>query len=63
MRSGWGRRYWFVQSDIKGGVGDTNGGPFLDGALEDGFLKATNRGEMEFALMWANQDWVDVRLC
>lgn len=36
------------------------GGTFLAGALEDGFLKASNKDKMQFSLMWANQDWVDV---
>jgi len=30
---------------------------FLEDALEQGFLKAPNRGRMKFALMWANHDW------
>jgi len=29
-------------------------GPFLQRALEEGFLKASNRDTMRFALMWAN---------
>jgi hypothetical protein len=36
------------------------GGTFLDGALENGFLKAPNNDKMKFALMWATQDWVDI---
>jgi hypothetical protein len=36
------------------------GGVFLGGALNDGFLKAQNNEKMLFALMWANQDWVDL---
>jgi len=36
------------------------GGPFLHRALEDGFLRAPNRGRMKFALMWANHDWTNV---
>jgi len=32
-------------------------GPFLEGALEQGFLKAPNRNRMKFALMWANHHW------
>lgn len=35
-------------------------GPFLQGALEDGFLRAPNVGRMKFALMWANHDWADI---
>ncbi len=36
--------YWF------------DGGPFLEGCLDDGFLKAPNNGKMNFYLMWANHD-------
>ena len=46
-----------------GGIPDKQGpggAPFLGGALNDGFLKAANRHKMQFALMWANQDWVDI---
>jgi hypothetical protein len=32
-------------------------GPFLERALNDGFLKATNNSRLKFALMWANHDW------
>jgi hypothetical protein len=35
-------------------------GPFLDRALDKGFLKAPNRGRLKFALMWANHDWIDI---
>ncbi len=31
----------------------------MEEALERGFLKASNRRRMKFALMWANHDWVD----
>jgi hypothetical protein len=57
------RRYWYVQNTTRGAVAHAsdNGNVFLGGALEDGFLKASNRDQLEFALMWANQDWVDVR--
>jgi hypothetical protein len=55
--------YWYaspvtpyITTDLQG----PGGGPFLDGALNKGFLKAPNREKMQFALMWANQDWVDV---
>ena len=34
--------YWF------------DGGPFLEGCLNDGFLKARNRDKMQFYVMWAN---------
>jgi hypothetical protein len=30
---------------------------FLHGPLENGFLKAGNRGRLKFALMWANHNW------
>lgn len=35
-------------------------GPFLDRALDKGFLTAPNRGRIQFALMWANHDWIDI---
>lgn len=35
-------------------------GPYLQRALDEGFLQAPNRGRMTFALMWANHDWVDI---
>lgn len=31
-------------------------GTYLEGALNDGFLKAPNRNRIRFALMWANHD-------
>ena len=36
--------YWFKES------------PYLEGALNDGFLKAPSNGKMNFFLMWANHD-------
>ena len=36
--------YWF------------DGGPFLESALNDGFLKAKNNSKMKFYIMWANHD-------
>ncbi len=33
-----------------------DGRPFLENCLNDGFLKAKNRGRMKFYLMWANHD-------
>jgi hypothetical protein len=36
--------YWF------------DGKPFLEGALNDGFLKAPNNKKMNFYIMWANHD-------
>ena len=35
-------------------------GPFLDGALQKGFLKAKNRDRLKFSIMWANHDWIDI---
>lgn len=49
-------RYWYAEK----GTGGTGGG-FLNGALDNGFMpisESTNK--MKFALMWANQDWVDI---
>ena len=36
------------------------GQPFLEGALNNGFLKAGNRDRLRFALMWANHTWTDL---
>ena len=36
--------YWF------------DGGPFLESSLNNGFLKAENKGKMKFYVMWANHD-------
>lgn len=38
-------------------------GPFLENCLNDGFLKAPNVGDLKFALMWANHDWLDIHPC
>jgi hypothetical protein len=55
--------YWYAE------LGNTSdGGVFLDGALESGFLPALKHmaavnspaSGFQFSLMWANQDWVDV---
>lgn len=35
-------------------------GPFLQRALDEGFLGAPNPEEMAFSLMWANHDWMDI---
>ena len=35
-------------------------GPFLNKALDEGFLGAKNTEQLKFALMWANHDWVDI---
>lgn len=37
-----------------------NDGPFLQRALEEGFLQAPNNERMKFAIMWANHDWIDI---
>jgi hypothetical protein len=34
--------------------------PFLQRALEQGFLRAANNQRLKFALMWADQDWWDL---
>ncbi len=36
-------------------------GPYLEGALDEGFLKARNNNRIRFALMWANHDWYDIQ--
>jgi len=36
-------------------------GPYLEGALDKGFLQATNNARIKFALMWANHDWYDIQ--
>ena len=48
------KRYYYAEKGTDG-----RGGGFLNGALEDGFLKV-NQSDVKFSLMWANQDWVDV---
>lgn len=35
-------------------------GPFLNRALDEGYLQAGNTDRVRFALMWANHDWVDI---
>jgi len=35
-------------------------GPYLSGALDDGLLRAPNRDLIDFALMWANHELVDI---
>jgi len=34
-------------------------GPYLERALNEGFLQAENRNRLKFALMFANHDWMD----
>ena len=38
-----------------------NDGPYLEAALDEGFLHATNNARVQFALMWANHDWYDIQ--
>jgi hypothetical protein len=38
-----------------------NDGPFLEAALEKGYLGAKNRDDLKFAIMWANHDWLDIQ--
>ncbi|WP_310194217.1 glycoside hydrolase family 99-like domain-containing protein [Bacillus sp. 3255] len=35
-------------------------GPFLQRALDEGFLQAPNNDRLKFAVMWANHDWIDI---
>jgi len=35
-------------------------GPFLNRALENGYLQSPNNKDVRFALMWANHDWIDL---
>lgn len=37
-----------------------DGRPFLQRALEQGFLPTANADQLKFALMWANHDWVNI---
>ena len=37
-----------------------NDGPFLDGAIDGGYLHAQNNSRVKFALMWANHDWIEI---
>lgn len=37
-----------------------NDGLFLEKALEEGFMKAENVDLLEFSLMWANHDYIDI---
>ena len=34
--------------------------PYLERALNEGYLAARNRDRLRFALMWANHDWGDI---
>jgi len=35
-------------------------GPFLNRCLDEGFLESGNAGDIRFALMWANHDWLEI---
>jgi len=35
-------------------------GPFLNRCIDEGFLNAPNNQKIQFALMWANHDWIDI---
>ncbi|MBA2940844.1 glycoside hydrolase family 99-like domain-containing protein [Paenibacillus sp. CGMCC 1.16610] len=35
-------------------------GPFLQRALDEGFLQASNNDRLKFSIMWANHDWIDI---
>jgi Glycosyltransferase WbsX len=35
-------------------------GPFLETALTNGYLRASNNRDLKFAVMWANHDWFDI---
>lgn len=37
-----------------------DGRPYLERALEQAFLPASNADQLKFALMWANHDWVNI---
>jgi hypothetical protein len=37
-----------------------NDGPFLNRAIDRGYLGASNNKDLKFALMWANHDWYDI---
>ncbi len=36
-------------------------GPYLERALNKGFLNAANNSRIKFGLMWANHDWFDIQ--
>jgi len=35
-------------------------GPYLQRALEEGYLQAPNNSRLKFAVMWANHHWMDI---
>ncbi len=36
-------------------------GPFLESALTNGYLRASNCRDLKFGVMWANHDWTDIQ--
>ena len=38
-----------------------NDGPYLEAAIDEGFLNASNNHRLKFALMWANHDWLELQ--
>jgi Glycosyltransferase WbsX len=36
-------------------------GPFLEAALTEGYLRASNCRDLKFGVMWANHDWFDIQ--
>jgi hypothetical protein len=36
-------------------------GPFLQAALTDGYLRASNCRDLKFGVMWANHNWFDIQ--
>jgi hypothetical protein len=36
-------------------------GPFLESALTEGYLRASNCRDLKFGVMWANHDWFDIQ--
>ena len=36
-------------------------GPFLESALNGGYLRASNNKELKFGVMWANHDWYNIQ--
>lgn len=36
-------------------------GPFLEAALTNGYLRASNCQDLKFCVMWANHDWYDIQ--
>jgi hypothetical protein len=38
-----------------------NDGPFLNRCLEEGYLNAPNRDRLQFCIMWAIHNWLDIQ--